>query len=284
MKKIEQSTIIVCSIVRNAENGLRRNVPVIREFCKKFADYHIVIYENDSIDNTKAILGAWEEDDKEHVAVIMDVLGAELTIPLENKVASNPFFSRSRIEKMAKLRNQYMRYIDEKKMEADYLMVVDLDVAQLDLDSILSSFGQGVPEWDAVTAYGYSLGPTLKRRYHDTYALTELGKERLPQTESIILENARRFAKILKGEDWVSVYSAFGGLSIYRFEKIKGLKYQVLDNEDSRVEVHCEHFSLYKQMWDRGISRVFINPKMKLKYQEISFPLIWKALKRKLGW
>ena len=45
MKKIDQSSIIICSIVRNAEKGLRRNIPVVQEFCKYFANYRVIVYE-----------------------------------------------------------------------------------------------------------------------------------------------------------------------------------------------------------------------------------------------
>lgn len=281
MKKINQSSIIICSIIRNAENGLKRNIPVIQEFCKYFANYKVVVYENDSTDNTKNILTEWVNKDSEHIVALMNILGSGKTIPSQNSVIVNPYFSRKRIEKMACLRNQYMKYIDDHKLEADYLMVVDLDVAQLYLEPILSSFAQTAPNWDVVTAYGYSLSPTLKRRYHDTYALTELGKENIPQTETDILGNASHFAGLLKQKDWIPVYSAFGGLSIYRFDMVRGLRYQVLDNNDSRVEVHCEHYSLCQQMRKRGASKIFINPQMKLKYQAVSFRLIWNTLKRK---
>lgn len=280
MKKISLSSIIICSIVRNAERGLRKNVPVIRKLCERFADYRIVIYENDSTDKTKEILKEWVEKDDDHVIALMNDIGAEQTIPTVKSVVSNPFFSRRRIEKMASLRNQYMQYIDDCHLEADYLMVVDLDVAQLNLESILSSFEDDVPEWDAVTAYGYSLGPMLRRRYHDTYALTELEKVNQPQTESLILSNAYRFANLLANDEWIPVFSAFGGLAIYRFESIKGLRYQVLDNDDPRVEVHCEHFSIYKQMTERGTSRIYINPHMVLKYQSLSVALVGNTLKR----
>lgn len=282
MKKIDQSSIIICSIVRNAEKGLKRNIPVIQEFCKYFANYRVIVYENDSTDNTKKILAEWVDSDSEHIVALMNILGAGKTIPSQNNVTVNPFFSRNRIEKMACLRNQYMKYIDDHKLEADYLMVVDLDVAQLYLEPILSSFAPTAPNWDVVTAYGYSLSPTLKCRYHDTYALTELGKENVPQTEADILGNANHFAGLLKNIDWIPVYSAFGGLSIYRFDMVKGLRYQVLDNNDPRVEVHCEHYSLCMQMRKRGASRIFINSQMKLKYQAVSFNLVWNTLKRKL--
>ena len=55
----------------------------------------------------------------------------EKTIPSDSSVNCNPFFSKKRISKMAFLRNKYMEVIDQLNLNADYLMVVDLDVAQL---------------------------------------------------------------------------------------------------------------------------------------------------------
>ena len=115
MKKIDQSSIIICSIVRNAEKRLRRNIPVVQEFCKYFANYRVIVYENDSTDNTKKILAEWVDRDSEHIVALMNILGAGKTIPSQNNVTVNPFFSRNRIEKMACLRNQYMKYIDDNK-------------------------------------------------------------------------------------------------------------------------------------------------------------------------
>ena len=56
MIKPSLSSIIICSIVRNAEKGLINNIPIIDALCEHFNDYKIIIYENDSTDNTKNIL------------------------------------------------------------------------------------------------------------------------------------------------------------------------------------------------------------------------------------
>ena len=183
---------------------------------------------------------------------------------------------------MAALRNQYLEYIEKRHWEADFLLVVDLDVQYINLAGVFSSFNNR-QDWDVVTAYGYSTSPKLRRRYHDTYALTELGKEDVPQTEKEIKALAHKYGDILKKNDWVRVFSAFGGLAIYRFDKIKGLRYQVFPNNDSRVEVHCEHYSLYRQMAERGNIKVFINPQMKIEYQRLSFSIIYNSLRRRLG-
>ena len=177
-----------------------------------------------------------------------------------------------------------MEYIEKQKWEADYLIVVDLDVARICLDGILSSFESKL-DWEAVTASGYSIGPNLKRRYHDTYALTLYGEEEFPQTEEKVKSLAGLYS-VLKGYGtWMRVFSAFGGLAIYRYDAVKGLRYAYpsLNNDDDKVEVRCEHYSLYKQMAERGYNKVYINPTMILKYQDLNFMIVFNSLKRKLG-
>lgn len=279
---LKKKSIVICSIVRDAERGLQRNIPVIKELCKHFGHYKVVVYENDSTDRTKELLQAWMDEDTENVFCQMsDGLSAP-TIPSASSVSCNPFFSRKRIAKMVFLRNQYLEFIEQRQLKADYLMVVDLDVAQLYLDGILSSFAPITPEWDAITAFGYSTSPKLKRRYHDTYALTEWGDENNPQTEQKIKLLADKYGILAVHDEWLRVFSAFGGLAIYRFKVIRGLRYQVLTNDDSRVEVRCEHYSLYKQMTEQGFNRFFINPGMVLKYQDLTWRIVINSLRRKI--
>lgn len=275
----QDKTIIICSIVRDAEQGLRSNIPAIREVCSRFGDYKVVVYENDSKDGTKRLLTKWMESDPDHVYALMTNTDGKATIPTFKESKGNPFFGHKRIGRMAELRNQYMDFIQEKGLTADYLMVVDLDVAKIDTNGILSSFDDMV-EWDAVTAFGYSLGPTLRSRYHDTYALT-LYDDKSPQTEKKITEMRYQLASIGNRTQWMRVTSAFGGLAIYKMEAVKGLRYEVYDNEDPRVEVKCEHYSIYKQMKERGYDKVYINPQMRIKYQEVNLKTITKYLKNK---
>ena len=174
-----------------------------------------------------------------------------------------------------------MQFVDDMGWSADYLVVVDLDVARISADNIISSFVR--EDWDAVTAFGYSTSPKLKRRYHDTYALTEFGDEANPQSEEKIVKLAEKYAK-LKGEDsWIRVFSAFGGLAIYRFECVRGMRYNVMKNGDPRVKVRCEHYSIYYQMKKRGFDRVYINPAMSLKYQDLSLKIIYNSITRQVN-
>jgi hypothetical protein len=275
---ISKRTFIICGIVRNAERGLRHNIPVIKSFCSKVKDYKVIVFENNSKDKTKQLLKEWAGSNK-HVLAFCEDRPISKGDSIDSDV--NPFYSRERIGKMVGLRNQYMDFIAQHNLSADYLMVVDLDVSQLKLEGILSSFCN-CPEWDVVTAYGYSLSPQFKQRYHDSYALVELNKENIPQTECAIKALSDHYAQLLRKQRWIEVYSAYGGLAIYRYDKVKGLRYQLIDNNDPRVEVRCEHFSLAKQMKDRGSCHIYINSGMILKYQSVSLSLVKRKLIRML--
>ena len=277
---LEKSTVIICGIVRDAEQGLKVNIPVLMEFCKLCKDYKIVVFENDSKDRTKNLLFDWSRQDKQRVHVICTDTNGARTIPRSRDVTVNPFFSRQRIEKMARLRNQYLDYIDQRGWDADYLMVVDLDVAQISLSGILNSFSSS-KKWDAVTAFGYSTSPRLKRRYHDTYALIKWGEQDIPQTEEMTIRYADELGLMKSSDDWMRIYSGFGGLAIYRFDAIRGVRYSVLDNADSKVEVHSEHVGLYKGIVDQGYDQFYVNPAMVLKYQSVTVKIIWNSIVRR---
>lgn len=282
MKQLSDSVIIICGIVRDAEKGLIRNIPVINKLCSLAKDYRIIVYENDSKDRTKKILANWSKKYPEKIHVSLNTTGASKATPSTTSVQGvNPFFSRKRIEKMAYLRNKYMQYIDDNNWISDYLIVVDLDVSQLYLSAILTSFKSNI-DWDAVCAFGYSISPKLRRRFHDTYALTLYGTELEPQTETKIIKNASLLIRLLHQHKWLRVASAFGGFAIYKFEAIKGLRYIVINNNDPKVEVKCEHYSIYKQMKERGFDKFYINPDMTLKYQSLTLKIIFRSLYRKL--
>lgn len=280
--RLKEKSIIICSIVRDAERGLRKNIPVIREVCRRFGDYKVVVFENDSKDGTKRLLKGWMDSDPDRVFVYMTDTDGKPTIPKFKESNGNPFFGHKRIDRMVALRNQYMDLLWSNGWSADYLMVIDLDVAALNFDAIMSSFASDM-QWDAVTAFGYSTSPKLSKRYHDTYALTEYGDQGNPQTEEKIKSLAEKYGKLMNTDKWIRVFSAFGGLAIYKFEAIKGIRYQLLKNSDERVEVRCEHYSIYKQMSERGFNKVFINPAMALKYQNLTCKIIINSIKRRLG-
>lgn len=276
--EISDKIIIICGILRNAEKGLQRNIPVVDELCRNFKDFRIVIYENDSTDKTKEILTAWHNSNPNKIHVILEDTKTKETVFGAKEVRKDPFV---RTQKLGECRNRYLSYVEEHNWEADYLMVIDLDVAHIDVKAILTSFDTNVI-WDAVAAFGYSLSPKLKKRYHDTFALTEYGDENNPQTHEKIVKLADKYGKLKPTDEWIRVYAAFCGIAIYKFEALKGFRYVTYPNEDPIVKCHCEHFSVGKYMAERGYDKFYINPAMVLKYQDLTWKIIINSIKRYL--
>lgn len=274
-KVLANSKIIICSIVRDCAKDLINNIKVINQLCDLSKEYFIIVFENDSKDNTKNVLRKWANE-RDNIYISLKDLNLGNTIPNSESTTSNPFYSKARIDKMAMYRNQYLDYVDKMNVVGDFIIIVDLDVSNINLDGILHSFGQD-REWDAIAANGISLSPKISTRYHDTYALVESGFQNISQTEETIKNNQYRFSFLKKGLTLFQVFSAYGGLVIYRYEVVKGLRYAVLPNDDKRVEVRCEHFGLNKQIQNRGYNKFFINPNMIIKYQKLTLRLVYRT-------
>lgn len=279
IKEAQKYKIAICSIVRDCEKSLRKNIPVIEKIRPYFKSSVVIVFENDSVDGTKEILTKWAET---HEDVYVELTNnMTKTIPSATVNGVNKYFSEARISKMASYRNHYLEKLEELNFNPDFVIVVDLDVAKIFPEGILTSFSM-TEDWDVLCSNGYSLSPTLKRRYHDSYALVELGKEQKPQTEASIRECSEKWSFLKQGMPLIPVYSAYGGLSVYRYEAIKNLRYQVIKNNDPRVESRCEHFSMCHDIRDKGFTRIYINPNMTIKYQSLDLKLIRKFLTEKL--
>ena len=276
---VSEKTIIICGILRNAEKGLHRNIPVVDRLCHHFKDFHIVIYENDSTDNTKEVLRVWSNTNPEKIHVLLEDTVKKESVFSAKAVRKDPFV---RTQKLGECRNRYLSYIEEQGWGADFLMVIDLDVAHIDEKAILTSFNSDV-DWDAVAAFGYSLSPKFKRRYHDSFALTEYGDENNPQTHEKVVGLADKYGKLKPTDEWIRVYAAFCGIAIYKFEALKGFRYVTYPNDDPVVKCRCEHYSAGKYMAKRGYDKFYINPGMVLKYQDLSWRIIINSIKRLFG-
>lgn len=269
--------VVFCGMVRDCGKEVRHIIPTIEKLGNCFADYQVVIFENNSKDKTKEILLTWQDKNNKVKAICNDFDESSYNdIPKEDCYYLPN--SRRRIQKYVDYRNLYMEYLDKEDIKADYVIIVDFDVAKIDIPGVLTSFGS-ILEWDVITANGFSLSPKLKRRYHDTYALCEYGHENIPQTIPEIIAYRDIFAPLRKGMPFIRVYSAYGGLAIYKRDILRGKRYRIINNDFEGVEVHCEHFSLFKALADSGFDKVYINPNMEVYYQRLSLSLFIKKTK-----
>ena len=270
---LSSSSIAICGLARNCAHSLPENIKFIEHLRALFADSVVVVVENDSTDKTRMLLDQWADQSIGVIIIDGDKEGIKHFTSNPNV---NPYYSRSRVTRLAHFRNQYLNKIRDSGKSFDYLLVLDWDIDKINWDGVIDSFVKR-NHWDIVTAYGYSVSPKLTERYYDTYALVLLGDEAKPQTEKSI--KLLQHNSNLKGQqqEMLKVYSAFGGLAIYKFSIIQDLRYGVLENQDSRVEVRCEHFSLCQAIHEKIIDgRVFVNPAMRLRFDSLMNILLRK--------
>lgn len=273
---MSKSSVSICSIVRDCEKNLNENIARIERLRLLFKESEIVVFENDSKDGTKSVLKNWETQSK-NVNVFCEDYNST-TIPLKNINKVNRYFSIFRIEKMAYFRNKYIEYLNRNSFQRDYVIVIDLDISNFDLNGVVHSFGIS-QKWDCLTANGISLSSRLLKQYHDSYAFIEFGKIQNKQTEDSIRFNRSHYAYLKPLRPLLKVDSAYGGLAIYNWQSMQGLSYSFLPNHDERVESKCEHVALHKAMKEKGFDNIYINPSMIVKYRSISLALIYKYFK-----
>jgi len=279
-ERMGRSSVIICSIVRDCNRNLKKNIPVIEEIRDCFKSSSVIVFENDSIDGTKDTLSKWKSE-YQNVNIYCENYSQQ-TIPTENSSGVNKYYSEYRISKMTKYRNKYLSILSENSIfKADFVIVVDLDIGKLNIKGVAHSFGLA-DQWDVVCANGYFHDVRFRKKYYDSYPLVELGNENDNQTETTIANNRAVWSFLKPGMPLIPVYSAYGGLAIYHFEVIKNRKYGVIKNIDERVEVRCEHFSLCQDIREAGFSRIFINPAMSFTYLRLDWGLIKKFLKKYL--
>jgi hypothetical protein len=272
MAHLKKMRLAVCGLARNCAPKLPATIRFIETLSSYFESTTIVVVENDSRDKTRAILNNWADSCSSLHIIDGKVPGEENA----SDTNANPYYSVKRVSRLAALRNQYLDFLKVQPAAPDFVLVLDFDVDRISLEGVLDSFVREAG-WDVATAYGYSLSPTLQERYHDTYALVPLGEENIPQLEARLKSIQRNWRQDKASSELVRVYSAFGGLAIYKYIQINNLRYSVYPNRDERVEARCEHFSIANELQKNGYQRIVINPRMHLRFQTLGDALYKKA-------
>lgn len=189
---------------------MRQNAEILGSY---FADYRVILYENNSTDGTKELLEEWQKQNWRVVALSEDLSLAELkddSLALERN--GTPF----RTELIAKARNKLLDLIRSDSFDSfPYVVMVDWDFRTAwpfqEIRKTIETRG----DWDCVAANGV----IKNHEYYDLYALRSsimpLGPELLGDGWWDELQHF-----LLSGKEWIPVYSAFGGLAIYKKDKL----------------------------------------------------------------
>jgi len=217
---------------------------------KYFNDVKIVIFENDSKDNSRVLLLNWEIEDKDfHMIKCKE---NDFCLLKNVSAISHGTFSANRMKKMSEYRNYLKKYVDENFSNYDYFMMIDSDAhGPFSIEGLAYSFGKNL-DWDMMSAYG-STGLVLTAGqliYHDYIAYLK-NYNTLTEFKKAININFKNY------NDFILVDNAFGGLTIYKMSSIKDVDYTPKNGK-----YICEHTIFTNNMKAKGFNKFYINPKL----------------------
>lgn len=216
-----QDKVLICGICKDIRPYIANTMKSAEHLGNQFLDYRIIIYENNSTGSTPAILKRWAKSNPKVICTCERFNKLQL---IERSIAK----TLSRCEQIAMARNKVLDIVTRPEYEDfKYVIWADLDFEDpWDISHIIETILHPEQPWDAVFANGaYDLMAFRDEEFPIGYEL--LGRSYFTDIEEI------RSRFVLKQSDpWRRVYSAFGGLGIYKREAIKGCLYSGFVTQD----------------------------------------------------
>ena len=272
---VNNSTLVVGILARDCITGLRNNIPLVEDLGRRFREYHVVVYENDSIDGTKECILQWARDNK-HVIAISEELN-QVTIPKKSTKIAKPTKSEWRILKMAGFRNRLLEEV-KNRFSPDFICFIDIDIESFTPSSIVKAIEEAPENWGALCASGHLYysnpdGSDYPANFqYDAYAFfpegsvpEEMGK--IAITHKWHLISGWTAEELVRQNKFASCRSAFNGLAVYKWDIIKKLHYSAIQNEDLKKlgGALCEHLSLHDGIISQGY-KVYITQVIEVVY------------------
>ncbi len=241
-EQMAQQKVVIVGIARNNALPLPTVIKYIEHTGDFFADYRVIIFENDSTDKSKSILKKWQ-DRNAKVKVISQDFGKSAKLTLERfTIARNV-------------------YIDELKQNPHYqgfdmLLIVDMDMWYgWDMRGLFDSFSQ-IDKWDVVCANGID---NPSGNMYDMFAFRNEEFKEGPENPNYWHKIVPAGKKIYPvGSALIPVRSCFGGLAFYKRNFIKSCRYTY--NND------CEHVLFHDCLREKNHARIFMNPSQVIRY------------------
>lgn len=221
--------VLICGVGRDIQKSFSFTKQNIEAIGSLFDDYRVFIYENNSIDESSKLLSDWRNENP-RVSVISEVVNDEILS--ESCFVRTAQGDYSRPERIARARNIVLDQImQEAYSDFAYVVWMDLDFEEIfDLTEFKDVFAK-VDKWDAVFANGVD----RFGHYFDGFSLRDkvlpLGPELIGDRWWKLRSKIGRL-KLGPRSRWYPVYSAFGGLGIYKKEAIQGCRYSATVTPD----------------------------------------------------
>jgi glycosyltransferase involved in cell wall biosynthesis len=264
-KHFSESRVIICGLIRDRESHIQRLKEQLLPLTKHFADYAIVIVENDSKDGTREELINWAKNDHHiHIIGCENQTNSIHSCNLSLAATEIHFLPETkRIEKMVRLRNIYLNYIDNHTLlnQFDYVIVEDFDLTSYTYLNGLFSTGFYLDNNQTIDAicsngifYNQVFGNLISyETYFDPYAHKDQQNQNWSMTYNDLWSSF--FRKYPCDKDLIHVQSCFSGRTIYRYRSIRGKRYHTyLDHNNQAI---CEHVGFHQTL-----NKMYLNSEM----------------------
>ena len=255
---ISQKKIVFVGVARDVEPFIRQVLRNIEACASQFADWSIILLENDSRDGTKQLLQKWVS------ATNAKNAGRAKLIELDGIEWHHP----KRTDRLAAARNLYLKEIaDSGLKDFDYLAVTDMDdanVSPIALENIRAAVDFLECHDDVAAVF-----PNQFPVYYDIWALRKPGWcpddcwDEVEAEKVLIGKDAAEKKYVFDRQHFIDsthepieVESAFGGIGIYKMPLTPGLSYVGLNADDTEV---CEHVAFHRMLRESG-KKLFILP------------------------
>ena len=264
INKINNSLNLNVSIVclcRDISSVFYNSKIQIDNIVSRFKNHRIIIYENDSKDNSRELLCKWSKQNNKVILLRCNILAECSKDCITNVNSAYNSKHNDRIPRMTKYRNTALDHIKRENkngsFKTDVVIVYDFDIQgnlnMSEFDNIFSKYGQ----WDAIFANGRMPFPPfdLNTKCYDALAF----REKWTISRNLVSRIIRMNYLIDYSNDFIPVASAFNGLGVYTYKSIENAKYNTFEDP-----YNCEHVGLHYNMHKNGFNKLFINKKLTL--------------------
>lgn len=215
--------VLIGGVVRNIERNFSDLKHVMTKLLSEIPYAHLYVYENNSTDQSAELLKQWSNESFAKVTVQSEMLSREQMF--EQTKARTYDGNPGRIELIRNARNKLLDMMPISQDAHELTVLIDLDVrSSFDITELVRLLRQFPKQVDALFANGTGGDDPV---YYDRYALrcqeSPLGPELIGEyfwsyisTHPLIIP---------RNASPVPVWSAFGGIGIYKSASIFGLRY-----------------------------------------------------------
>lgn len=250
---MQDKRIVIAGLCRDNADAIPLFIKRTEVIRKLFSDSRVVVFENDSEDNTRDLLKGWAR-----TSPGVDIVDCPNDCKLKHLAArSGGSFSKSRMERMCEYRNMLLDHIMAKYADFDNVMMLDIDLAgPISLDGMAHTFGLPF-QWDCVSAYGLMSGVLTLGKMIMYDGLAFRSNKSMSDKWTIVqaMHNCLQGSGYVRGSQPVRVLSNFCGAAIYHMESLHDIRYRAKG-------ARCEHICLHEDMHERGFDKHYMNPNM----------------------